>query len=72
MERTLQMLFRNQEERNVTVTVPDAREDLTAAEVEAVMNEIVARNIFRSSGGDLVAPVRAQVLSRQLDLLVEF
>jgi hypothetical protein len=72
MIRTLQMIFRNAEGRNVTVSVPDARDDLQAAEVETVMNNILGRDIFRSPGGDLVEALKAQVISRQVETLVEF
>lgn len=72
MIRTLQMIFKNQEGRNVTISVPDARENLQAAEVEAAMTGILARNIFRTTGGDIVEASKAQVVSRQVDTLVEF
>jgi hypothetical protein len=69
---TLQMIFRNEEGRNVTISVPDARDDLLGPEVEAVMTDILSRNIFRTTGGDLEEMVRAQVVSRQTDILAEF
>lgn len=72
MIRTLQMIFKNQEGRNVTISVPDARENLQAAEVEAAMMGILARNIFRTTGGDIAEASKAQVVSRQVDTLVEF
>ncbi len=72
MSRTLQLIFQNDEGRSVTISMADAREDLEAAEVEAVMNNICQRNLFSSSGGDLAAPVRAQVVSREVETLVEF
>jgi len=72
MVRTLQMVFRNVVGRNVTISVPDARDDLQAAEVESVMAGIVGRDVFRSPGGALIEAVRAEVVSRQVDTLVEF
>jgi|GEM_PF-106200 len=54
-EQTLRMVFRNQDGRNVTITLDNPREDLTAAEIEAAMDLVIARNIFTSTGGDLVA-----------------
>ncbi len=72
MSRTLQMVFRNMDGRNVTVSVADAREDLQAAEVEAVMTNILERDLFRTSGGALTEAVRAQVVSREVETLVEF
>ena len=72
MTRTLQLIFSNQENRNVTISVSEARADLTEVEVETVMNHILSRNIFTSSGGELVKGVRAQVVSREVETLVEF
>ena len=72
MSRTLQMVFRNMDGRNVTVSVADAREDLQAAEVETVMTNILGRDLFRTSGGALAEAVRAQVVSREVETLVEF
>lgn len=72
MNRTLQLLFKNDGGRNVTISVADAREDLEAAEVEEVMDNILQRDLFSSSGGDLSSPVRAQVVTRVVETLIEF
>lgn len=72
MSRTLQMIFRNEEGRNVTISVVDPRDDLQAAEVETVMDNIVQRNIFSTNGGDIDSPTRAQLISREVEVLVEF
>ncbi len=72
MTRTLQMLFLNEEGRNVTLSVPDAREDLLPAEVETVMTNILQRNIFITAGGEISGLNKAQVVSRDVENLVEF
>lgn len=72
MTRTLQMLFLNEEGRNVTLSVPNAREDLLPAEVETVMTNILQRNIFITSGGEISGLNKAQVVSRDVETLVEF
>jgi hypothetical protein len=72
MTRTLQMLFLNEEGRNVTLSVPDAREDLLPAEVETVMTNILQRNIFITAGGEISGLNKAQVVSRDVETLVEF
>ncbi|MGE5423681.1 MAG: DUF2922 domain-containing protein [Ignavibacteriales bacterium] len=64
--RTLEMTFSNVAGKNSTIRVSDARTDLTAAEVSNAMDLIVARNIFATSGGDLVAKVGAQVVAREV------
>ncbi|HPU00718.1 MAG: DUF2922 domain-containing protein [Firmicutes bacterium] len=72
MPRTLQMIFFNEEGRNVTISVPDAREDIQAAEVEEVMENILQRNIFLTPGGEIVGLNRARMVSREVETLVEF
>jgi hypothetical protein len=72
MPRTLQMIFFNEEGRNVTISVPDAREDIQAAEVETVMENILQRNIFLTTGGEISGLNKAQLVSRDVETLVEF
>lgn len=72
MSRILQLIFQNDEGRTVTISLADARDNLEAAEVEMVMNSIFQRNLFTTTGGNLTAPVRAQVVSRDVETLVEF
>jgi len=64
MASYLEMVFRNQAGYLVVIRVIDPRPDLTAGETEAVMDTIIAQNIFDSPGGDLVAKVRARVVER--------
>lgn len=66
------MIFRNEESRNVTISVADPREDLQASEVEAVMEAILERNIFDTNGGDIASLSKAQVVSRDVEVIVEF
>ena len=54
MELTLQMVFQNQLGKNVSISIPEVGENLTPAEMKALMKLIVSRNIFGSTGGDLV------------------
>ncbi len=72
MSSTLQMIFSNAEGRNATISVTDPDPALTALEVEAVMDSVLTRNVFTSTGGDLTDKVRAQVVSRTVDVLSEF
>lgn len=66
------MVFLNEEGRNVTLSVPDARNDLQPAEVETVMTNILQRNIFITSGGEISGLNKAQIVSRDVETLVEF
>jgi hypothetical protein len=56
------MVFRNQSDGNVTINLNDPRADLTTAEIETAMDLIIARNVFTSSGGDLVSKQDIRVI----------
>jgi hypothetical protein len=56
------MSFLNQGGNNVTISLDNPKEDLTAAEVQTAMDLIIARNIFTSSGGDLISKAYARVI----------
>lgn len=60
--KTLRMIFSSQAGRSVTLTLDNPRSDLTAAEIEATMDLVIARNIFNSSGGDLVTKQDIKVI----------
>jgi hypothetical protein len=64
LTRTLEMVFQNQVGKSVTVSVKEPKDGLTLMEVNAVMDLIIAKNIFTTTGGDLVSIVEAQI--RQL------
>ena len=72
MQQTLRMIFKNEEGRNVAITVPDPDSEITAAEVETVMDSVVTRNIFTTTGGDITGKVRAEVVARSVDVLADF
>jgi hypothetical protein len=66
------MIFSNVEGRNTTLSLNDPDPEITSAEVEAVMDSVVAKNVFMTSGGEIIAKVRAQVVSRTVDVLGEY
>ncbi|WML32630.1 DUF2922 domain-containing protein [Clostridium sp. OS1-26] len=53
MSKTLVMNFLNEEGKKTAVRVSNVKEDITAVEVSAAMDVIIAKNIFASTGGDL-------------------
>ncbi|MPN47347.1 hypothetical protein SDC9_194949 [bioreactor metagenome] len=70
MTKTLEMVFRNQEGKETVVSLADPRDNLTKAEVDTVMQDIVAKNIFSTKGGDLVQLVDARIRTRDSVALV--
>ncbi|NLJ34248.1 MAG: DUF2922 domain-containing protein [Firmicutes bacterium] len=69
MENTLYLTFLNEAGRRQTLTVADPVEGLAAEDVEAAMNLIIEKNIFRGSGGDLVEALEAKVVGRTEEVI---
>jgi len=65
--KTLRMVFRNQADKNVTISMDSPRADVTPAEIEAAMDLIIARNVFTSSGGDLVSKQDIRIIDSTTD-----
>ena len=72
MQKTLRMIFKNAAAKNVAINLPDPDSEITAMEVEAVMDSVVSRNVFNTSGGDITSKVRAEVVARDVDVLADF
>ncbi len=70
MSTRLRMSFLNALNRTTSMSVDDPREDLTPAEVQAVMDDVIAKNIFNSSGGDLVSVKSAEVVTTTVNELI--
>jgi len=69
MVKTLEMVFRNASGKEMTLSLVDAKDNLTLAEVKAVMQDIVTKNIFSTKSGDLVQVVEALIRSKDTAVL---
>ena len=69
MERTLYLTFMNEAGRRQSLTLSDPVEELDAGDVEAVMDLIIEKNIFKGSGGELVAAVEAKVVGKTEEVI---
>ncbi|HBK53154.1 MAG TPA: DUF2922 domain-containing protein, partial [Syntrophomonas wolfei] len=63
MAKVLEMTFSTELGKSKTLRVVDAKEPLAGADVAACMDNIIAKNIFTSTGGDLTGKVKAQVIT---------
>ena len=63
------MSFLNGEGTRASVTLPAVKETITEVQVGAVMDAIIAKNIFISSGGDLVSKHSATITERNVTTL---
>lgn len=72
MEKTLRLIFRNAEGRQVTISVRDPLDDLNSADVNAAMDLIINSDIFQTTGGSIVEKVRAEIVAREVTTILEF
>lgn len=63
MAKTLELYFGNEEKKRTKISMPDPREDLEGSDVKAVMDMILAKNIFDTSGGDIVRIDSAKIVT---------
>lgn len=64
--KVLELIFINAAGKKTTLSLNDPREDITEVEVRGVMEQVLAKNLFNSTGGDLVALGGARVVSKQI------
>jgi hypothetical protein len=57
------MVFRTSAGNEVALSVPDPKDDLTLAQAQTVMQDIIAKNIFVIKGSALAERVEARVRS---------
>ena len=64
MEQTkrLVMTFKTTDDKKVSLSVDNPREDITESEIKAAMDLVVSKNIFAPNGADIVSAVEAKVV----------
>lgn len=70
MTKTLEMVFRTSAGTETIISLPDPKDDLTLAQVQAVMQDIITRNIFTVKNSALTEKVEARIRSRETVALV--
>lgn len=64
MEKTLQMVFKNQLGKNTSFSIGNVKDAVTVEEIRTLMQLIIAKNIFDTTGGDLVSVISADIVTR--------
>ncbi|MBS3948738.1 MAG: DUF2922 domain-containing protein [Dethiobacter sp.] len=72
MEQTLQLVFRNEGGSTFSIALANPRTNLTVGAVAAVMDLVIARNIFQSNGGALTVKERASRIAREVVEIASF
>ncbi|MGC7870025.1 DUF2922 domain-containing protein [Desulfosporosinus sp. SYSU MS00001] len=70
-KKVLRMTFNNAAGKAVTISLPQPKAELTAADIEAVMDQIIAKNIFLTSGGELISKRDVKIIDTTTDDLFD-
>ena len=62
LNKKLVMTFKTTDDKKVSLTVDNPREDLNEEEVKTAMELIIEKNIFAPGGADLASLVSAKVV----------
>lgn len=69
--KVLRMSFNNAMGGSYTISLPDPKEGITAVEIEAVMDQIIAKNVFFTSGGALISKRDVKIVNTVTDDLFD-
>ncbi|MDV2884080.1 DUF2922 domain-containing protein [Alkalihalophilus pseudofirmus] len=69
MARVLEMLFLNQEGKQVSITLDDPIEPADPEAILQVMNKVIEKNVYTSSGGDFVSIKGARITERAVEVI---
>lgn len=61
-KKTLRMSFAAADGSSMSLSLDNPKDDLTQAEIESAMDTIIGKNIFESTGGDLVTKKDAKII----------
>lgn len=61
---TLVMGFKNSEGSHTNISINGVKENLTEADINGVMDTIIAKNAFSSKGGNLVGKLKADIVDK--------
>lgn len=66
MNRVLELKFQLENDGQLTLSVPNPKENLTAADVSQAMQTIVDANIFEREGNSIVGKLSARIVDREV------
>lgn len=62
LKKRLIMTFKTTDDKLVSLSIDDPREDITEAEIKDAMDLVVAKNIFAPGGSDIKESVSAKIV----------
>jgi hypothetical protein len=67
MAKTLVLQFVNTQNKTMNLSIENPIEPVDTAKVNAAMDQIIAANVFITSGGELIGKKGAYVVERNVD-----
>lgn len=68
--KTLYLQFKTAHDKNVSITVPEPIVTTTTANVQAVMDQVLATNVFQHENQRLTAIKAAHIVERKITVLL--
>lgn len=65
--KTLELRFENEMGKVTTLSIDEPKEPVVPAEVAAVMDDIIANDVFTSSGGSFTEKIDARIVARSVE-----
>ena len=65
MEYSLALTFKTSQDAKVTLTIDNAKNDLTDEQVASIMDTIIEQNVFFTSKGNFIEKVSAVLTERK-------
>ncbi len=69
-KKVLRMTFNDSLGGAASITLPEPKADLTAVEIEAVMDQIIAKDIFVGAGGSLISKKDIVVMPQKSNVIL--
>jgi hypothetical protein len=66
-DKSLILGFLNEEGKKVSIRVNGVKDTLSQSEISAVMDTVILKNIFQSTGGDLKVKDYADMVDKTVD-----
>ncbi len=66
MTKKLQMVFKNSNNSNITLSIEDPRDDVNALEVKTAMDQIVVKDVFESKTGKIASALSAKIIATEI------
>ncbi|MHB8124597.1 MAG: DUF2922 domain-containing protein [Desulfitobacteriaceae bacterium] len=70
-KKVLRMTFNDSLGGAASITLPEPKADLTAVQIEAVMDQIIALNVFVGTGGALISKKDIKIIGTTTDDLFD-